>query len=562
MELVNKLLISHLVIEYVNVLISSVFFIVSAQATVANELITVDVSLSPDRVPQGATPTFFCKVTGLEQFVNVKWLKDGHALPQDANRIRAIKWNGFYLLQIRYLESSDSGLYSCVASNADVTRNDSQSLFVIVPPVIQEPGSVTVIEGKPAVLYCNATSYLFIRWQHNGKYVDYYDEYHINTLGSHLTVRKATKKDAGTYVCIAYNERYNTRKTVELIVWEGKPEITAHPQKTYIPPLHTVVLVCQYRSEAPVHVEWYKHHRKIDSNSRTKFEIIPQQGKHRASLQLYNVSEVDAGEYHCTVINNVTGNCTESDPGKLRVSALLNKTEDINQYEVLYGGRRMLTCNNRGHQVWKVEWLLNNFRVDPEISPRYQTQKNGSLEIVDITYADELENISCIPRLHNRSLVCVEHHSLIVHAIPNIVRFKQLSLTTLHIEWSFPFKRSKTKSFSEISEYRVIVTAQRDDHSVAVSLPPHQNNYTISANESIFFVQVTTLTKSRQAISGKPIRIEMSQSFFTEPTMHMKVTTTDSVISTGSTTTNAREHTLPAVFARGQKKPPATSGAE
>ena len=107
------------------------FFIVSAQATVANELITVDVSLSPNRVPQGATPTFFCKVTGLEQFVNVKWLKDGHALPQDANRIRAIKWNGFYLLQIRYLESSDSGLYSCVASNADVTRNDSQSLFVI-----------------------------------------------------------------------------------------------------------------------------------------------------------------------------------------------------------------------------------------------------------------------------------------------------------------------------------------------------------------------------------------------------------------------------------------------
>ena len=78
---------------------------------------------------------------------------------------------------------------------------------------------MTVIEGKQAVLYCNATSYLFIRWQHNGKYVDYYDEYHINTLGSHLTVRKATKKDAGTYVCIAYNERYNTRQTVELIVW-------------------------------------------------------------------------------------------------------------------------------------------------------------------------------------------------------------------------------------------------------------------------------------------------------------------------------------------------------
>lgn len=87
-----------------------------------------------------------------------------------------------------------------------------------MPPTIQKPGKVSVIEGSSAVLECNATSYLFIRWQHHGQFIDHLPQYEVDLLGARLSISRVHEADAGNYTCIAYNERFNRRETVELVV--------------------------------------------------------------------------------------------------------------------------------------------------------------------------------------------------------------------------------------------------------------------------------------------------------------------------------------------------------
>ena len=133
------------------------------------------------------------------------------------------------LLQIKFVQDRDGGIYECQVSTSTGTISRRVELSVVFPEAYIKGGEeYHVDEGSPISLTCVLDStpsppqYIF--WYHNDRMVNYHVERGVmvttystasQTTESKLTFSNASKRDEGNYTCSPSN---SVPATVQLYV--------------------------------------------------------------------------------------------------------------------------------------------------------------------------------------------------------------------------------------------------------------------------------------------------------------------------------------------------------
>ncbi|TRZ02412.1 hypothetical protein DNTS_034467 [Danionella cerebrum] len=252
-----------------------------------------------------------CEVTG-NPVPEITWLKDGQPLAHDP-RLEVMS-NGRFL-QISESQVSDTGRYSCLASNSAGDRSRHLNLNVLVSPTIAGSGpegsaeEVTVTLNSPTSLICEAQSYppAIITWLKDGTPFESNRNVRVLPGGRTLQILNAKKEDAGRYTCVATNEAGETLKNYEVKVFvppvinkNGIPGESLAPKEVKIKVNHTLTLECEAQAIPAPTLVWYKdgqilkadHHLTITANGRI--------------VQIKHTQISDTGRYSC-VATNIAG---------------------------------------------------------------------------------------------------------------------------------------------------------------------------------------------------------------------------------------------------------------
>ena len=149
----------------------------------------------------------------------IEFLKDGILIAGDRYFIQGSQ------LTIGRLENSDTGTYSCIASNDAGHVDANLRLSVLVGPVIRQFENVIVDENKDASLKCfviEAFPPPTFRWKFadTQEFIDTNDAISIvNTdMQSEIIFKNVRKQFKRNYTCVASNKATTSEYTAGLLV--------------------------------------------------------------------------------------------------------------------------------------------------------------------------------------------------------------------------------------------------------------------------------------------------------------------------------------------------------
>ncbi|KAI1891477.1 hypothetical protein AGOR_G00144220 [Albula goreensis] len=263
------------------------------------------------KVKEKQNVTLSCEVTG-NPVPEISWLKDGRPLLED--RQHQVLSHGRFL-QISGAQVSDTGRYSCLASNSAGDRSKHFNLNVLVSPTIvgsHPDGSaeeVTVTLNSPTSLVCEAQSYppAIITWLKDGTPFESSRNVRVLPGGRTLQILNAQEEDAGRYTCVATNEAGETLKNYEVKVYIppviNKNDIPGEglsPKEVKIKVNNTLTLECEAQAIPTPTLKWYKDGQLLRADDHV---IITANGR---IVQIKQAQVSDTGRYTC-VATNIAG---------------------------------------------------------------------------------------------------------------------------------------------------------------------------------------------------------------------------------------------------------------
>lgn len=171
-----------------------------------------------ETVTAGNTASFRCEVSGSPE-PRIIWIQGvGSPLPRDE---RFDVQNDGQLLQIRYAEDKDRGVYTCRAINDVATIEASANLNVIpqsTPLAASRESTVDTYTGSDIILHCTADGEPSpqFRWIRDGNFIQNSQKFSLQ--GNRLIIRNVLRSDQGNYECYAENTVGFARNTVSLRV--------------------------------------------------------------------------------------------------------------------------------------------------------------------------------------------------------------------------------------------------------------------------------------------------------------------------------------------------------
>ncbi|XP_010185043.1 PREDICTED: hemicentin-1-like, partial [Mesitornis unicolor] len=255
--------------------------------------------------------TLTCEVIG-NPVPHITWMKDGQSLPEDENH-KFLSSGRF--LEITNAQVTDTGRYTCIASNTAGDKSKSYSLNVLVSPTIVGVDShgnaedVTVILNSPTSLVCEAYSYppATITWLKDGNLLESNRNIRILPGGRTLQILNAQEDNAGRYTCIATNEAGETLKHYEVKVYIpptiNKGDISGmglSPKEVKIKVNRSLILECEAHAVPAAAISWYKDGQPLKADDHV---VIQAGGR---TLQIKEVQVSDTGRYTC-LASNIAG---------------------------------------------------------------------------------------------------------------------------------------------------------------------------------------------------------------------------------------------------------------
>ncbi|XP_009996158.1 PREDICTED: hemicentin-1 [Chaetura pelagica] len=255
--------------------------------------------------------TLTCEMTG-NPVPQISWMKDGQALAEDGDH-KFLSSGRF--LQITNAQVTDTGRYTCIASNTAGDKSKSYSLNVLVSPTIVGADSqgkaedVTVILNSPTSLVCEAYSYppATITWLKDGNLLESNSNIRILPGGRTLQILNAQEDNAGRYTCIATNEAGETLKHYEVKVYipptikkGGISGMGLSPKEVKIKVNHSLTLECEAHAVPAAAISWYKDGQPLSPDEH----VLVQAGGR--ALQIKEAQVSDTGRYSC-LASNIAG---------------------------------------------------------------------------------------------------------------------------------------------------------------------------------------------------------------------------------------------------------------
>uniref|UniRef100_A0A3Q3ALP3 Hemicentin 1 n=1 Tax=Kryptolebias marmoratus TaxID=37003 RepID=A0A3Q3ALP3_KRYMA len=243
----------------------------------------------------------------------LQWYKDGQVLQADDHV--SITANG-RIVQIKHAQVSDTGRYTCVATN--VAGEDEKDFDVnIQPPNFNRPEGVgdaasvpgfggdarDVILNNPISLYCetNAVPPPTLTWYKDGQLLTSNDKVLI-LPGRVLQIPRAQLEDSGRYTCVGINEAGEDSIYYDVRVLPPSIRGTDSdvPDEVTVLVNKTTQLDCHVDGNPTPKITWFKDRQLVNSHGPHKILL------NGRALQVLTAQVSETGRYVC-VAKNVAG---------------------------------------------------------------------------------------------------------------------------------------------------------------------------------------------------------------------------------------------------------------
>ncbi|XP_009081115.1 PREDICTED: LOW QUALITY PROTEIN: hemicentin-1-like, partial [Acanthisitta chloris] len=259
------------------------------------------------KVKEKHSVTLVCEVIGTP-VPQITWVKDGQTLAEDGDHRLLSSGRS---LQVTHARVTDTGRYTCVASNAAGERSKTYSLNVLVAPSIVGADShgnaedVTVILNSPTSLVCEAYSYppATITWLKDGNPLESNRNIRILPGGRTLQILNAQEDNAGRYTCIATNEAGETLKHYEVKVYIPPTIARGDVSGTGLSPKEVKIKLtreCEAHAIPAAAISWFKDGQPFKADNH----VLIQAGGRALHIKEAQVS--DTGRYTC-LASNIAG---------------------------------------------------------------------------------------------------------------------------------------------------------------------------------------------------------------------------------------------------------------
>uniref|UniRef100_A0A673LLM5 Contactin-3-like n=1 Tax=Sinocyclocheilus rhinocerous TaxID=307959 RepID=A0A673LLM5_9TELE len=245
-----------------------------------------------------------CKANGKPK-PSYSWLKNGETLISEG---RVQIENG--ALSISSLNLSDCGMYQCVAENKHGIIYSSTELMVLAsaPSFSQNPLSrvLKARSGSDVSLDCrpHASPRAISLWKRGTEILQRSKRISLFPNGT-LKIANVTKRDGGSYTCIAKNQFGTASTTGRLIITEPT-RIRQGPSSTEITVGESIVLPCQVTADPALDVAffWAFNGQPIDFHQDADhFERVG--GSFSGDLMIRNIQLNHGGKYVCLIDTDV-----------------------------------------------------------------------------------------------------------------------------------------------------------------------------------------------------------------------------------------------------------------
>uniref|UniRef100_F6QD70 Hemicentin 2 n=1 Tax=Ornithorhynchus anatinus TaxID=9258 RepID=F6QD70_ORNAN len=264
-------------------------------------------------------------------------------------------------LQLQALGSSDSGRYSCTASNeAGSTSLPFQVEIHTAPTIKPGPLVVNASVNQTALLPCESEGFPLplVTWRKDGI-----------LLAPGTPRYKLNPQDAGSYLCLASSSAGSDRQGRDL----HPPTIAPGPTNLTLTAHSQATLSCEATGSPKPQVVWKKDGQTLNLDlSQGPYRLLPS-----SSLLLTDPDLQDTAQFEC-VVTNEAGEARRT--FRVSVHALPTIADDRTDFTVTKMAPVVLTCHTTGVPAPAVSWSKGGVQLGKRGSG-YSVSPTGALEI-------------------------------------------------------------------------------------------------------------------------------------------------------------------------------------
>ncbi|XP_009071332.1 PREDICTED: hemicentin-1-like, partial [Acanthisitta chloris] len=303
----------------------------------------------------GQSIQLVCSATGVPT-PDVQWLKDGKPVPRDDfPRIRVTPDGS--TLNISRALSSDTGKYTCVATNPAGEEDRIFNVNVYVPPTIAngrvEAEELTAVLDTSLNIECAAagTPPPQIHWLKNGLPLAVSSQVTLLSAGHILRLARVQTADAAVYTCVASNRAGVDNKHYNLQVFVppsldnagGTEEVTVLRGSA-------AAMSCLTDGTPAPNVSWFKNGHPLSPG--------PHLTSRNQGMVLHFVqAEVgDTGKYTC-VASNEAGDVSKHFALEVLEPPHINGSDEPEELSVIVNNPLELLCISSGIPAPKISWM-------------------------------------------------------------------------------------------------------------------------------------------------------------------------------------------------------------
>eukprot|EP00071_Canis_lupus_P006937 XP_005622503.1 hemicentin-1 isoform X3 [Canis lupus familiaris] len=301
--------------------------------------------------------TLTCDATGIPPPM-IAWLKN-HKPIENSDSLEVHILSGGSKLQIARSQHSDSGNYTCIASNMEGKAQKNYILSIQVPPSIagaEIPSEVSVLQGENVELACNANGIPtpLIQWLRDGKPINTSETERIRVTadGSTLTIYGALPSNMGKYTCVATNSAGEEDRIFNLNVYVP-PAIRGNKkeaEKLMALVDTSINIECRATGTPPPQINWLKNGLPLPLSSHIRLLSGGQ------VIRIVRAQVSDVAMYTC-VASNRAGVDNKHYSLQVFVPPNLDNSMGTEEITIVKGSSTSMRCFTDGTPTPRMSWL-------------------------------------------------------------------------------------------------------------------------------------------------------------------------------------------------------------
>uniref|UniRef100_A0A3Q1J2J7 Neogenin 1b n=1 Tax=Anabas testudineus TaxID=64144 RepID=A0A3Q1J2J7_ANATE len=320
----------------------------------------------------------------------IEWKKDGTFMSLVSDERRRILPDGslFFTHVVHSKHNKpDEGTYQCVATIDNLGSISSHTARLSVAGKLCSPTSVHL--GDSQVMACEINSDLvpFTRWEKDRQPLELSTRL-VQLPSGALVISNASEADAGLYRCLVENvgsSKSSDEGQLQILPETGeerKLEFLVQPGPVTKVVGTSVLLPCVvtgYPAPSFTYIFFLLLLHRLSRSSEGRVEILG-----GGSLQIFNLTEEDAGTYTCVADNS---NATIETQTQLTVQVpprFVKRPENIYAHESM---DIVFECEVSGSPAPTVKWVKNGDAVIP--SDYFKIIKEHNLQVLGLVKSDE-----------------------------------------------------------------------------------------------------------------------------------------------------------------------------